>query len=100
RVRASTVLMGPERYPPAAFAANDQALQQRRSFSWRTPATVRSDCLGAFPQAPQVLFMFLPTDIGGMRFGDERVPFLPRQLLNSALTIDIFANPAATIDED
>ena len=64
RAQAFAPRMVAKRHSAAAFAADDQALQQRRTFARRTFPTIKSDSLCAFPQALQVSFMFVPANVG------------------------------------
>ena len=74
----SVPLMIPQCHPPAAHAADNQALEQGWTLTGRTFSPVVSMCLSASPQRAKIFLVLLPTDISGMGIRDQRMPvFLP-----------------------
>ena len=80
---------------PAA-AADNQALQQSRSFArWAGPV-VLAPGLGCLGQAPQVVLVGVPGDVARMRIGDEGGPGVPglQHVAGAAVGAAALAAPA------
>ena len=74
-------LMILDAHPAPTFPANNDSLDQCRTFPWRCSLALTA-ILGRIFLEPFLIFLiFLPTNIAGVSVRDERKPLLGRELL-------------------
>ena len=95
---AAAVVVG-DGHPPAAPAADGQALQQRGAFPGRAGSPVRAAGGGVAEQDLLVGLVGLPADVSGVGAGDQRGPLVPRQRLAAVLAVGAGDPAAAAVDE-
>ena len=86
-------------HPLPAAAAHREALEQRRSFAWRTGGPVGAVRGGVAEEAGLVDLERLPGDVAGMGVADQRGPLLPRERLEAAGAIGAETFAASSVSE-
>jgi len=87
---ATAALVVTQRHCPAAFAANDQALEQGRAFACRSTVPSNATGLQVVLQPLLVLLKLLPADITRMSVFNQDPPLLPRQVYTMPSALSIF----------
>jgi hypothetical protein len=75
-------------HPITATAADNQSLQQCRSFTGRALAPVTSYGLRALMKPLLILFVIFPRQIAGVGSVNQGLPFFPRDRHDSGTAID------------